>query len=205
MVCTLTETSSFPNATRIIGGSKAKIEHFRWQVSLNYNGAHHCGGAIIDSNRILTAAHCTYRISNLNKLTIRVGSTSPTSGGSVYSVSKVVQHPKFSNPTLLNNDIAVVVLAQSLEFGSTVGPIPLARFGLSDGDGVTVSGYGATIVGSSKPSDLHSVSVRVVNYQTCFKAYEKYPGREKLTDNMLCAGLLGVGGKDACQGDSGGF
>lgn len=173
-------------------------------MALSYNGAHLCGGAIIGDNRVLTAAHCTIRVSSVSKLKIRVGSAHPDKDGALIPAARIHQHPKFSSPTALNNDIAVVVLSQRLLFGPTVGAISLARFGLSDGDPVIVSGYGATSVGSSRPSDLHWVTVKSVDYNKCLKAYADYPGREKLTDNMVCAGLLGVGGKDACQGDSGG-
>lgn len=44
---------------RIVGGNETTIELFPWQVSLQLNARHVCGGAIISSLWILSAAHCT--------------------------------------------------------------------------------------------------------------------------------------------------
>ena len=50
--------------TRIIGGRRAKEGEFPWQVSIGRISVtsgiitHFCGGTILSSNTILTAAHC---------------------------------------------------------------------------------------------------------------------------------------------------
>uniref|UniRef100_A0A3B4WMH6 Peptidase S1 domain-containing protein n=1 Tax=Seriola lalandi dorsalis TaxID=1841481 RepID=A0A3B4WMH6_SERLL len=49
-------------STRIVGGNISRPGQFPWQVSLHYNGEHLCGGSIITSRWILTAAHCTFKI-----------------------------------------------------------------------------------------------------------------------------------------------
>ena len=46
-------------STRIVGGTEAMPYDWPWQISLLIDGAHNCGGTIISSNFILTAAHCT--------------------------------------------------------------------------------------------------------------------------------------------------
>lgn len=57
------ENTTIPNgfslSNRIFGGSETTIEMIPWQVSLRHNSRHHCGGAIIAAQWILTAAHCT--------------------------------------------------------------------------------------------------------------------------------------------------
>ena len=45
-------------SNRIVGGAKINIEEFPWQVSIHEERAHKCGGSIILSDWIVTAAHC---------------------------------------------------------------------------------------------------------------------------------------------------
>lgn len=184
----------------------AQIERFKWQASLLYNSNHFCGGTIISPAKILSAAHCVYKITNIAKLQVRVGSTNSSNGGILRNVARIVQHPDYNKPTSLNNDIAVLVLSQSLVFGPTIGGIVLAGKAnvLPPGALVTASGFGSTSINSEKPEVLHYVSMPVVSQSDCLKAYEKYTGKAKVTDNMICAGFYGTGGKDACKGDSGG-
>ena len=50
--------SNFPN--KIVGGYRATIGDWGWQVGLNYFGSMVCGGSLINSQWIITAAHCLY-------------------------------------------------------------------------------------------------------------------------------------------------
>uniref|UniRef100_A0A665TJX3 Peptidase S1 domain-containing protein n=1 Tax=Echeneis naucrates TaxID=173247 RepID=A0A665TJX3_ECHNA len=42
---------------RIIGGVEAALGRWPWQVSLYYSNRHTCGGSIITSQWVVTAAH----------------------------------------------------------------------------------------------------------------------------------------------------
>ena len=80
------------------------------------------------------------------------------------------------------------------------------------GQQVKISGWGSTtqvLVDSNTttqapkvPDLLQSVDVPVVSQANCTTAYSN--DSRTITDNMICAGIIGTGGKDACQGDSGG-
>ena len=73
--------------------------------------------------------------------------------------------------------------------------------GVSD-PGVTsvTSGWGTLSSGGSSPDQLQAVAVPIVSNAEAAAAY----GSRNITDDMIGAGIIGVGGKDACQGDSGG-
>lgn len=45
---------------KIVGGTKAQIINFPYQVSLRINGVHACGGAIVSIKYVVTAGHCVY-------------------------------------------------------------------------------------------------------------------------------------------------
>nr|UXX33473.1 serine protease-like protein [Holotrichia oblita] len=183
---------------RIIGGEDATIEEFPYQVSLRILGSHSCGGVIISSDYVLTAAHCAGYPSSW--YSIRAGSTYQTSGGVTVSVSAITAHPDYN--TEIENDIAVVRLASSLTFSASIAPIPMASVNPSAGENAVVTGWGDVVEGAQTGVNvLQAVTVPIVDHEECARLYENH--RYSVLPSMICAGFL-EGGRDACQGDSGG-
>jgi len=196
---------------RIIGGSEVSITDFPWQVSLNNERGHFCGGTIIDRRRILTAAHCVNRNRNPDYpryVWVRVGSTNRVSGGSLRAVQKIIIHEKYDASISQDHNIAVLVLKYPLLYTKSIQPIELPQnhYRIPVNTTVYISGWGTQTFGIYDPPDnLHAVSVQVVDQNECAKAYNTtYVGNQKVTWNMLCAGVPNAGGADSCQGDHGG-
>ena len=80
----MTTASRFEPA-EIVGGQIAPSP-IPWQVSLQIGGAHFCGGIILDTFTILSAAHC-FKRDSVDGYSIRAGSTKWSSGGQVRYIS----------------------------------------------------------------------------------------------------------------------
>jgi len=67
----------YSQETNIIGGNNTTVENNPWQISIQRNGSHWCGGSILTKEWILTAAHCLNDVP-LNQLDVAAGITDRT-------------------------------------------------------------------------------------------------------------------------------
>uniref|UniRef100_A0A669DCG0 Zgc:100868 n=2 Tax=Oreochromis niloticus TaxID=8128 RepID=A0A669DCG0_ORENI len=190
--------------TRIVGGQVAPDGSWPWQVSLQTSGSHFCGGSLINSQWVLTAAHC-FKTTDQSGLSVNLGrQTLQGSNPNAVSqtVTQIIIHPNYNSKTN-DNDICLLRLESPVTFTSYISPVCLAASNSTFYSGVNswVSGWGNTGEGVSLPfpQNLMEVEVPVVGNRQC----NCDNGVGTITDNMICAGLS-AGGKDSCQGDSGG-
>ncbi|NXC88916.1 ACRO protein, partial [Cercotrichas coryphoeus] len=102
--------------TRVVGGTGAKPGAWPWIVSLQHPWAprlgHFCGGSLISTQWVLTAAHCFNTYNNITMMYVVIGATrftQPGPGAVVRSVKQVVLHPYY-NPDIFSYDIAILEL-----------------------------------------------------------------------------------------------
>ncbi|PSN32218.1 Chymotrypsin-2 [Blattella germanica] len=88
-------------SSRVVGGSNAQTGEFPFQVSLRSasSNSHFCGGSIISSDYVLTAAHCVDGSSG-SSIVVVTGSIHLNSGGARHGVSRVT-YPGWSLPNNL--------------------------------------------------------------------------------------------------------
>merc|ERR1711915_30241 len=187
-------------SNRIVGGQNADKNEYPWQVMILKDGRAHCGGSVISSRTILTAAHCNGS-SNFEVL-VREHDLSKSDGEERISIVSFVNHPSYNVGAKLNNDIAIITLTKDISFDDNVYPICLPSFSGSFYDNVdaVASGWGSLSSGGAYPNILQEVNIRTMSNSRCSGSGYVYQPSQ-ITDTMICANAAG---KDSCQGDSGG-
>jgi len=158
---------------RVVGGTPASQSY----PFLTYVGG--CTGSLIKADWVVTARHCP------SPSTVRVGSTDSTSGGTVASVSRTVNHPWL--------DVKLLQLSTSV----SQTPIVIASASGPVGTATRIIGWGLTCPTrgcASNPTIAHELDTSIVADSSCTAGingpYE------------ICTG--NPGNKGACYGDSGG-
>nr|KAF6460854.1 plasminogen activator, tissue type [Molossus molossus] len=206
---------------RIKGGLFSDITSHPWQAAIFVQNRRSpgerflCGGILISSCWVLTAAHCLQERYPLHHLRVVLGRTYRLIAGEEeqqFKVEKYILHKEFDGDTY-NNDIALLRLKsdslQCAEESASVRTVclPEADLQLPDWTECELSGYGKHEASSLSYSErLKEAHVRLYPSSRCTS---QYLSNRTVTSNMLCAGDTRSGGNqanlhDACQGDSGG-
>ena len=181
---------------------------YPWMTALlnpdrpNGYDAQFCGGSLIASDVIITAAHCVEDITAAQvEVAVDVLNLSSITDGDRQTVEEIIIHPDWNTYTT-ENDIALLVLADG-SVNSGITPVKLIADGanLTKGTGVRALGWGE-IQDGSYPNALRTVDLEIAaNPGAACGSY----GGSYDPDSMLCAtGLSGRNTKDTCSGDSGG-
>ncbi|XP_044001285.1 serine protease persephone-like isoform X2 [Aphidius gifuensis] len=206
----------------ILKGTEARSGEFPYAAALgyakndpgSYQIDYNCGGTLISSTFVLTAAHCVNNIDGKVPVRVRVGSDNLEAIDSSVQelrIEYILPSPSYKR-TAAYNDIALIKLASPVKWSPTVKPIclpskPIEQLNITSDSSLIVVGWGATnIDGDFSKILLKTPSLNVVSRQECSRFYAGFQSlRNGITDDVICVMDKNLTrGADACQGDSGG-
>uniref|UniRef100_A0A8C6SKT5 Coagulation factor IX n=1 Tax=Neogobius melanostomus TaxID=47308 RepID=A0A8C6SKT5_9GOBI len=177
---------------RIVGGHQVSPGELPWQVALiaHPSGRLFCGGSILSSRWVITAAHCL--VEAPGPFIIRAGEHDLFISEGTEQDHEVLEHhihPRYnSSVSLYNHDIAMLYLRTPISFSSTarpicVGPRTFTEALVQRASPARVSGWGRTRFLGSMSNVLQQVEMPFTGRSQC-----KETSSARITRYMFCAG-----------------
>jgi trypsin len=200
-----------PMQERIIGGEQADEGEFPYLVSIQLFGAHSCGGSILNSNHILTAAHCLQGMLPI-LITVVAGAHNQMVNATVEpSQQRIGSLLHFLHPTwddvAIDGDVGIIRLVNTLDLDDADGrvrPLPgiaAQDFEWDEGTRAINMGWGYTYNGAILPARFpHKVTINTWARTHCETIYNPI---NLFTQSMICAGSHQGQPAGSCSGDSG--
>ncbi|MEE1675577.1 serine protease [Agarivorans aestuarii] len=194
----------------IVGGNDAPT-NYPWMAQV-FLGTSRCGGVLIGEHWVLTAAHCTYDASRLDRtiaasqVTVLLGNYqfANSSHPDTLQVSEVYQHPNYVSPSdsgpAYDYDVSLLRLAEPQSITPVILNANKVTDALNVGGFMSVVGFGRTNTDPLNPiypDVLQQGNLSLMSESRC----EDEWSASSITEQMFCA--YGTN-QDACSGDSGG-
>lgn len=187
----------------IIGGFEAKLGWYPYQVALltkSWLGeSFYCGGSIIATYYVLTAAHCVAHRERVKIVGGIISLKKYSRTAQVRNSKYIVIHERYDHEAGDSaHDISLIVVDEPFYFNNVIRPVDLPTEPLNINNQCVVSGWGATNPEHTTISDrLKAVYVQIREGRRCKNLYRYF-----VEGIMICSGF--VKGNDFCFGDSGG-
>ena len=172
------------NKNRIIGGVDTKPHEFPWQVGLVYphNPKPFCGGSIITSQHILTAAHCTAG-SKPSDMNVLLGEHDINhSTAEIHRIIEINDHPDYNKNKNMHFDISILTMDYRIIFNQRMRPVclPYDSSYTYTKRKAKVTGWGLLVEGGTEndlSSVLQKVDLTVLENSDCYRKYGGSIGR----------------------------
>nr|CAD7458420.1 unnamed protein product [Timema tahoe] len=192
---------------RIVGGKGATFGEWPWQVLVRESTwlglftKNKCGGVLITSKFVVTAAHCQPGfLANLVAVfgEFDISGELESKRSITKNVKRVIVHRHYDAATFAN-DLALLELESPVSFDTHIVPICMPKDNEDfTGRMATVTGWGRLKYGGGVPSVLQEVQVPIIENPVCQEMFQTAGHAKTILSSFLCAGYAN-GQKDSCE------